>query len=182
MTNTRAIDVSKLSAPALRLAQAEHFFTLFKEASRPGGDCWFDMAMYFDALLFCFVSIEEMVPADVKIHLRSVGSFKFFKALRNITAHHSIIAGASPAAKFPRPVVRYIPESLGAPEMEPVELKLKPDTLRAILDEIFKLHESDKWTIKAARVYLDELEATGQPIFIRQVVTLAIADMRQFVT
>jgi len=182
MTSIRAIDVSQLSAPALRLAQAEQFFTLFNQASRPGGDCWFDMAMHFDAFLFCFVSIEEMVPAEIKVRLRSVGSFKFFKALRNITAHHSVIAGASPAAKFPRPVVRYIPDSLGASEMEPVEFKLKPDRLRIIFEEILNVRESEKWTIEAARSFLDDLEAAGRPIFIRQLMELAIAEMRPHVT
>ena len=181
MTNISAIDVSQFSPPALRLAQARRFLALFTQASRPNGDCWFDMAMHFDAFLFCFVSIEEMVAPTTKSHLQSIESFKFFKALRNITTHHSIIAGASPAAKFPRPLVRAIPVSVGAIETEPVEFKLKPDTLRFIFDEVLKIRPCEQKTIDAARLHLSKLEITGQDIYIRHVMATAISEIESHV-
>lgn len=177
VNSTNAIDISQYTPPALRLAQAKHCLDLFNHASKPNDDCWFDMAMYFDAFLFCFVSIEEMVPKAIKEQIQTIESFKFFKALRNITTHHSIIAGASPAAKFPKPLVRSIPMSIGTIETDPVEFKLKPDVLRLIFDEILKVRPYDRKTIDPARNFLNALEVDGQSIYIRHVMDTAIEDI-----
>ena len=178
MSNIQASDVSQLSPAALRFAQAQRFLHLFNEASKPNGDCWFDMAMHFDAFLFCLVSVEEMIPDASKSQLQAIESFKFFKALRNITTHHSIVAGAHPAAKFPRALVRTIPLSVGAIETEPVEFKLKPDILRFIFDEVLRERPGETRTIDAARSYLTKLEGSHGKIYIRHVMAAVLADVQ----
>jgi hypothetical protein len=177
MTEILAIDVSNFSPPALRFAQAKRFLNLFNHASRPNGDCWFDMVMYFDAFLFCFVSIEEMVSPPARKQLQLIESFKFFKAMRNVTAHHSIIAGASPAAKFPRPLVRSISMSIGEEEKSPVAFRLKPKTLRIIFDEVLKERPGEKGTIDAAMTYLGKLEAAGGNIYFQGLMENALTDI-----
>ena len=177
MTSINAIDVKRFSPPALRFEQSKRFLSLFNHASRPNGDCWFDMVMFFDAFLFSFVSIEEMVPKSTRAQLQGIESFKFFKALRNITTHHSVIAGASPEAKFPRPLVRSISLSIGADETTPVAFRLKPDILRFIFDEVLKERPGEKKTIDQARAYLSRLESTGGNIYFQDLMEAALSDM-----
>lgn len=168
------IDMALLSPAAIRLKQSAAFLAHFNHASRPNHDSWFEMSMYFDAFLFCFVSIEEMVDSQAKIALEETPSFRFFKALRNIAAHHSILSGASPTSKFPRPLTRMLPATCGSPETEPVEFKLRPDVLRQIFESVSSSRKSERKNIEAANAYLTSLEGAGQPIYIRHVMLKAI--------
>ena len=168
------IDMASLSPAEIRLKQSAAFLAHFNHASRPNHDCWFEMSMYFDAFLFCFVSIEEMVDSQKKKVLQKAPSFRFFKVLRNISTHHSILTGASPGSKFPRPLTRYIPETIGAPETEQVEFRIKPDVLRSIFDQVAIEVQRERANIEAAKGFLASLEANGGHIHIRHVMQKAI--------
>ena len=168
------IDMASLSPAEIRLKQSTAFLAHFNHASRANHDCWFEMSMYFDAFLFCFVSMEEMVDSQAKNALQNTPSFRFFKVLRNISTHHSILSGASPKSKFPRPLTRYIPETSGAPETEQVEFRLKPDVLRSIFDQVAVEVKHERANIEVAKDFLASLEVNGGHIHIRHVMQKAI--------
>jgi hypothetical protein len=88
MIKISAADFSEMSPAQLRLAETNHLLNLFKAARNAEVNYgMFLLTTYFDSILFCFASIEEMVAPECKDTLRSLDSFVFFKALRNIATH-----------------------------------------------------------------------------------------------
>lgn len=87
--------LSQISPAALRLAEADFVLRMFREATKARHDeTRFLLTTYFDAFLFCYVSIEEMVEeASLKSKIQAIPIFSFFKALRNIATHHCVLSG-----------------------------------------------------------------------------------------
>jgi hypothetical protein len=111
--------ISRLSAAELRLYEAVYFYQRFRDACGPPKDSYFAMISLFDAFLFVLISIEEMVSPSDKNRLHSSDVFKFFKAARNVTTHHSVLAAPNQSGGFVRPFSRNIREvdGLGSAEL-----------------------------------------------------------------
>ena len=164
-------EMVKLSAPRLRLEEAKYFYSQFVAHCGPPRDSYFLMVAYFDAFLFALVSVEDMVPISVKAQLKSNEVFRFVKALRNITMHHSVLAALQPGAKFVRPFSRHVTEVIGSDPWASAKLAIDYPNFRAIFDAIEAERPSEKPTLDIARAYLAKLEAGLQPVFIESVLT-----------
>jgi hypothetical protein len=127
------------------------------------------MVCYFDAFLFALVSVEEMVDKATKARLKYVQIFRFFKALRNATMHHSILGAPLAGSKFERPFSRHITECVGGESEASAKLAIRYDVFRNIFDAIEVIRSQEKSTLDAAREYLWELESRPQPVFLEQV-------------
>ena len=111
------VELPKLSAPSLRLAQAKYHHRKYIEHCGPPRDDLFLMITYLDAFLATIVSIEELLPKSEKKQLRLIPEFMFMVALRNLTTHHSVIATRTePVAKFPRLFKRKVSMQVGGRE------------------------------------------------------------------
>ena len=180
MRKIAADQFAALSAPQLRYAEAEHLFDLFKTArnAEPNHGL-FLLTTYFDSLLFCFVSIEEMVDQPTREALRRIPSFLFFKALRNIATHHSILSGVQ--GKFPRPIARIVSVAVGGRVDFSEQFFLMPEKLREIFSLVLKERPGEKRTIDIANEYLSSLESSGSQIMVVDLVERALADIESLV-
>ena len=179
----RAISVTEfatMSAAKLRLTEAQYLFEQFKAVrnAEPNHGL-FLLTVYFDSLLFCLISIEEMVDTATKSTLRQIDSFRFFKALRNITSHHSVLSGIH--GKFDRPISRNISVHMGGQAEFSEQFFLLPDKLRTIFDSVEKERQREKPNLDAARVYLSTLETSGKQIMLVDLVENAIADIERHI-
>jgi hypothetical protein len=96
-------DMSTFTPAQLRYHEAKYFYSQFIANSGPPYDDYFKMVCYFDTFLFSLVSVEEMIDESDRNRLLKIDVFRFVKALRNITMHHSVLAAPQPGAKFERP-------------------------------------------------------------------------------
>ncbi|PKM04299.1 MAG: hypothetical protein CVV16_05440 [Gammaproteobacteria bacterium HGW-Gammaproteobacteria-6] len=178
MTIIPADQFATLSPAALRLAEAQFVLEKFSEASLARhNDTLFLLTTYFDAFLFCFVSIEEMVESpEKKTAIQAIPIFSFLKALRNIATHHSILSGVN--GKFPRPIVRIV--SIGAPDN--AVFCVIPEKIEFIFSEILKIRPREKRTIDTARLFLDSRIAIGGDILLKELLFSAIESVRPHVS
>jgi len=176
MSRIAVTEFSEMSAPRLRLEEVKHLFALFKTArnAEPNYGLFF-LTVYFDSLLFCLVSIEEMVDTDTRDILRSLESFAFFKVLRNITTHHSVLSGIK--GKFERPISRTVSVGIGCGVEFSEQFHLIPEKLEIIFDIILSERPSEKRTIENARNYLSTLKLTGKQIMVVDLTQAIIADI-----
>jgi hypothetical protein len=175
MIKISAADFLEMSPAELRLAETNHLFHLFKESRNAEVNYgMFLLTTYFDALLFCFVSIEEMVDTTRKEQLRSLDSFMFFKALRNIATHHSVLSGIK--GKFERPISRIVSVSVGGTVPFSEQLFLVPEKLEAIFSSILLERPSERRTIDVARRHLAALKEAGGDIMLVDVIEAAVAE------
>jgi hypothetical protein len=175
-------EMSTLTTAQLRYYEAEYFYYQFIISSGPPCDSYFKMVCYFDAFLFAVVSVEEMINESDRDRLRGIEVFRFVKALRNITVHHSILTAPQPGAKFERPFSRYIPESIGGAPEDSAKLAIRYNIFRDIFDAIEAERPKEKQMLKTARCYLSKLECQAQPIFIETVLRDALIAVKAFVT
>lgn len=166
-------EMAKLSSWELRLREAQYFYLQFLAHCGPPRDSYFLMASYFDAFLFALVSVEEMVTDATKVKLKTIEVFRFVKALRNISMHHSVLAAHAVGAKFVRPFVRHVTELVGAGSIGSAKLALNYTKFREIFDAIEIERPAEKTTLDIARAYLSKLEAGPQPVFIESVLAHA---------
>lgn len=180
MPKISAADFLELTPAQLRLAETRHLFELFKAARNAEVNYGlFLLTTYFDALLFCLVSIEEMIPADRRVALRSVDSFIFFKALRNIATHHSVLSGIK--GKFERPISRLVSVGVGSTPAFSEQFFLVPDKLEVIFDSVLQERPSERRTIEIARRYLSSLRQGERDIMIVDVVDEVISEVTPYV-
>lgn len=159
-------EFAELSPSRLRLKEAEFFLEQLKHAGTVDHNkTLFLMTAYFDAFIFCYVSIEEMLSDDKKDKLRSLGVFRFFKALRNISMHHSILTGIKDS-KFERPIGRVLHYGVGCKVTETAKFFLLPNKLNAIFDALLIERPKEKYTIEPAREFLNEVSQTNEQIFL----------------
>ncbi|MBI2398448.1 MAG: hypothetical protein HYV17_11685 [Xanthomonadales bacterium] len=176
MVRVSVSDFAGLSAAQLRLEEAKHLFELFEAAqdAEPNYGL-FLLTTYFDSLLFCLVSIEEMVDAQTKYKLNSLGSFKFFKALRNIATHHSVLSGVQ--GKFDRPIARIVSVVGSSKDTPSEQFYVMPDKLESIFASILRLRKQEEPTIDAARAFLQVLKSRGERILVADLIRSVIADV-----
>lgn len=157
------IDLHNTSPEKLRLKHARYFAEKYKFHSGPPQDRYWLMIAYFDAFLFSLTSISEMTKETIKSQLLQLAIFRFFKTLRNISTHHSVLTVTLPNAKYTRPFGR---KAGGAGPISFERLFLRFDALR----EIFILHvlenKSDEKNVEFACSYLVTLAARDATIYI----------------
>ena len=171
---------AKMSPALLRLSEARYLFDQFKSArnSEPNHGL-FLLTVYFDAFLFCLVSIEEMVDTATRDKLRTTQSFIFFKALRNIATHHSVLSGIQ--GKFERPIARLVSVGVGCSVEFPEQFFLVPEKLKTAFDVVLQERPRERRTIEAARNHLSQLETSGREIMIVDLIQAAISDIEPHV-
>jgi hypothetical protein len=130
------------------------------------------MVCYFDSFLFSIVSVEEMVDATTKETLRNIDVFRFVKALRNITGHHSVLAGQQSGTKFIRPFNRHIVD--GDDRHASSNLAISYDNFRTIFNAVEAEWPREKPTLDVARSFLSKIEAGPQPVYIERVLRDAL--------
>ena len=157
------------SPPVMRFKEAEYFHSQFLKNCGPPRDSYFLMVCYFDAFLFTLISVEEMVSACAKKQLLACNEFRFLKALRNISSHHSVLGAALTDSKFHRPFSRVISENIGGLQIASSRLKLRFDVLHTIFDAVQKERPSEANTLNIARTFLQELEKQKiQEVFLEE--------------
>ena len=176
----REEELALLTSAQLRRSEAEYFCSQFVKACGPP-DSYFRMISYFDAFLFTLVSIEEIVDDSRKVALRANDTFRFVKALRNVTAHHSILASSQPDSKFVRPLRRELKVGVGISGIDEGKLSINFVRFREIFDAVQAERPGERHTLDAARKYLDHLETQPQPIYIEHVLHHVLSEVAQIV-
>lgn len=173
-------EISKTDPAFLRYLEAEYLCGQFLDSCGPPLDSYFQMILYFDAFLFCFVSIEEMVSPEKKKGLNQLDIFKFFKAARNVTTHHSILAAPVQKGEFVRGVLRDINESTGGSlPIASARFKVNTENFR----KIFSL-AAKKWPhgkgFQAGEEYLNRIEANGSSkVYIEDIMAEGLRAVRK---
>ena len=169
------IEISTALPARLRYSHAEYFRNQYIIHCGPPIDSYWLMIGYFDAFLFSLASVYDMADRPVQIQLEKIDSFRFFKALRNITAHHSILAATVSGNKFPPPFSRILSLSIGGPRDDSARMFLRLDQLRDILDAVELERPSEKRNIDAARNYISQLESKGTKLYLENLMTEALS-------
>lgn len=178
MNKILAHDFAEMSAPMLRLSEAKFLFEKFKEArSGAPNEGLFLLTVYFDAILFCLTSVEEMVDDETRQELRAIDSFLFFKALRNVATHHCVLSGLK--GKFARPIARVVSFGVGCAVEFSEQFFFVPERLREVFDKVLAERPGERRTLESARRYLDRLEARGGNIMVVDAVESVIAEIEQ---
>lgn len=176
MKSISVTEFSAMSAPELRLNEVKYLFECFKAARNSAPNCGlFLLTVYFDSLLFCLVSIEEMVDQATKDRLRALSSFSFCKALRNITGHHSILSSSN--GKFERPVSRIVSVGVGCSVDFAEQFVLLPEKLEVVFDRILAERAGERKTIEKARNYLVSLRGKQGDILLVDAIQSAITEI-----
>ncbi|WP_295432378.1 hypothetical protein [uncultured Thiodictyon sp.] len=164
------------------MREAEFFLERLKEAGTADyNDTLFLMTAYFDAFVFCYVSIEEMLSDPKKEALRELSIFRFFKALRNISTHHSILTGIRDS-KFERPISRVVSVGVGCHVAETAKFFLLPDKVHVIFDALLLERPKEKYTIDPARTFLDEISRSNDTIYLTNLMQRALSEATVYVT
>jgi hypothetical protein len=132
------------------------------------------MAGYFDAFLFSLASVWDMSKPPIRAKLKGISSFRFVKALRNIAAHHSILAVGALGNKFPRPFSREVNASVGGAPNDSSRLFFRLDALRQILDAVERERPREKKNIDTARAYITEIEGRGNRVYLEDIMAESI--------
>ena len=160
--------ISNTRPALLRYYEAEFFMSRFLASCGPETirDSYFKMISYFDAFLFCLISIEEMVSDEQKRRLRSNNVFSFLKAARNLTTHHSVLASPNQHGQYIRPFSRQINEGPQAS----AHLCITIDKFRQVFQLAATNWPRSRAGFQSANAYLDVLEARGtQKIFLEKI-------------
>ena len=166
----------ELPPAQLRLKESEFFLRQLKMAGNVDyQSTLFLMTAYFDAFVFAYVSIEEMLPSDKKESLRSAKIFRFFKALRNISTHHSVLTGIK-GTKFQRPIARHVTVGVGCQVHDAVKFFVVPEKLHAIFDAVLEERPKEKHTIEPARQFLNEISMSDDTIYVVDLMQRAVSE------
>lgn len=166
----------------LRLTHAEYFLAEYVKHSGPPVDSYWLMVGYFDAFLFALASVHDMAPQLIRDKLATISVFRFFKALRNVTAHHSVLAATVAGSKFPRPFSRHASDSIGGQPNASSRLVLRLDVLRQILDAVEKERPNEKKNLDMARDFINALEARQSHVFLQDIMSEAVTAAKSVVS
>lgn len=154
------IDIMNLSPSQLRYEEARFFLSAFIRHCGPPVDSYFGMVACFDAFLFCFVSIEELVTPTQKNTLNAQPVFKFLKAARNVTTHRSVLASPVQKGGYERPFYRVIREETGTRSAS-ARLCVSIEGFRNLFATVGADRIQEQPTLDAAEDYLKDLAARG---------------------
>ncbi len=132
------------------------------------------MVGYFDAFLFALASVHDMAPQLVRNKLDDIGVFRFFKVLRNVTAHHSVLAATIAGNKFQRPFSRHMSISIGGSPNDSSRLVFRLDILHDILNAVEKEWPPEKKNLNVARDFINTLEARKSHVFLEEIMSEAV--------
>jgi hypothetical protein len=166
--------LSQASPAFLRYNEAKYLLEQFRRHCGPPAHSYFHLIVYFDAFLFCIVSIEEMLSRSQKDALHQLEIFTFLKAARNITTHHSILAAPPDAQKvgFQRPFGRLL--ALGGPQ-ESGRLQVNITVFRRVFDNAAAKYPRHKRGFDAGKDYLTAKETQGHTeLFIEDIMHEAL--------
>ena len=157
--------ISKSEPVCLRYEEARHLYEKFIDSCGPPSDSYFHMITYFDAFLFLYVSIEEMMDEPTKKRLNELDVFKFLKAARHVTTHHSILAAPNQRGEFERPFSRIIDD--GNTGITFAGLRVRIEKFRQIFTLAAQIFEKGKRAFQESEEYLQRIEAAGaEDLFI----------------
>jgi len=156
--------ISKSEPVYLRFQEAKNLYENFIYSCSPPHDSYFHMITYFDAFLFLYVSIEEMIDEHTKNRLNQLDVFKFLKAARNITTHHSVLAAPNQRGEFERPFSRIIDD--GNTGIASARLRVKIGKFREIFNLAAQKFPRGKKAFQGSEEYLQRIEVAGDDIFI----------------
>ncbi|WP_312252481.1 hypothetical protein [Stenotrophomonas sp.] len=178
--NILAHDFAAMSAPLLRLNEAKFLLNRFN-ASRnvDPNEGLFLLTVYFDSFLFSLISVEEMVDDQTRAALRAMDSFLFFKALRNVSTHHSVLSGLH--GKFERPISRKVSIGIGCDVDYSEQFYFIPERLRDVFKQVLAERQGEKWTLAGAGRYLDALEAAGGDIMVADSASSVVRDVESLI-
>jgi hypothetical protein len=166
----------ELPPSQLRLKESEFYLQQLKKAGNADyQSTLFLMTAYFDAFVFAYISIEEMLPLEKKELLRATKIFRFFKALRNISTHHSVLTGIK-GTKFERPIERHVTVGVGCQVHDAVKFFLVPEKLNAIFDAVLAERPKEVHTIEPARQFLEEISHSDDTIYVVDLMQSAISE------
>lgn len=156
------------SEPAyLRFNESQYLHDCFVDSCGPPRDSYFKMIVYFDAFLFTFISIEEIVTDEKKMILNNLSVFKFLKAARNITTHHSVLAAPNQAREFERPFSRIIQD--GNTGIASANLRVRIKKFREIFALARDRYPRGARGFQESEAYLCQLEEDGKDnVFIEK--------------
>lgn len=161
-------EISKAEPVHLRYNEARHLYDCFLESCGPPRDSYFRMITYFDAFLFTYVSIEEMVDSGTKNQLNQLPVFKFLKAARNITTHHSVLAAPNQAGEFNRPFSRIIND--GNTGIASAKLKVRIEKFREMFSLAGEKYPRGSKGFQESEAYLQCIEQNGtDSVFIEEI-------------
>jgi len=172
------LQLSRASPEALRVSHAEYFLRQYVQHSGPPIDSYWLMIGYFDAFLFALASVYDMSPKTTRGKLNGVQVLKFFVALRNISAHHSVLSAGAKGSKFPRPFSRAVSMSAGGAPANSSRLFFRFDVLGQILDAVELEWPKAKKNIETARRHIGTLVKRGTPVYLEDQMRDAIAAIR----
>lgn len=174
--------LSKTPPALLRLTHAEYFREEYVRHSGPPMDSYWLMVGYFDAFLFSLAPVQNMASPTVRDKLDGIPAFRFFKALRNVTTHHSVLAASVSGNKFPRPFSRHVRVAMDGPPSDSSRLIFRLDVLRQILDAVAKERRSEKNNVEIAKSYINELEARQGDVFLEDIMSEALTAVKSVVS
>lgn len=151
--------ILKSDPASLRCEEARHFYEKFIHSCGPPNDSYFHMITYFDAFLFSYVSIEEMLNEHTKKKLNELDVFKFLKAARNFTVHHSILAAPNQRGEFERPFSRIIND--GNTGVTSAKLQVRIEKFRQIFTLAAEKFPRGKIVFQRSEDYLQRIETAG---------------------
>jgi hypothetical protein len=151
--------ISKSEPGCLRYEGARHLYEKFIASCGPPRDSYFHMITYFDAFLFSYVSIEEMIDENAHKRLNELDVFKFLKAARNITTHHSILAAPKQRGEFERPFSRIIDD--GNTGITFARLRVRIEKFRQIFALAAQKYPKGEKVFQESEEYLQRIEAAG---------------------
>ena len=159
--------VTKSEPAHFRFHEAKTLYENFLQSCAPPHDSHFHMITYFDAFLFLYVSIEEMVDKNTKNKLHQLNVFSFLKAARNVTTHHSILAFPNQRRGFERPLSRHI--SNGETGNISAKFRVRSEKFREVFDLAGKRFPRGEEGFRKGWKYLENLEARKGDIFLEDV-------------
>jgi hypothetical protein len=151
--------ISKSEPVCLRYHESRYLYEKFIQSCGPPNDSYFLMITYFDAFLFSYVSIEEMTNQTVKKQLNDLDVFKFLKAARNLTTHHSVLAAPKQQGGFERPFSRIINESNTS--ITSAKLRIRIEKFRQIFALAAQKFPRGGRVFNGSEDYLQRIEKTG---------------------
>jgi len=168
--------ISDTHPALLRYHEARFFLSRFLASCGPPRDSYFEMISYFDAFLFCLISVEDMVSEEQKQRLRSKDVFSFLKAARNLTSHHSVLASPNQRGQYVRPFSRLINEG----QQASARLRVTINEFRQVFELATCNWPRSREGFQAAEPYLAALEARGtQDIFLEDVMQEGLDAVRE---
>ncbi|MCB1569806.1 MAG: hypothetical protein KDI72_01790 [Xanthomonadales bacterium] len=173
------ISLSKLTPAALRLSHAEYFLDQYRAHMGPPIDSYWLMIGYFDAFLFALASVFDMSDRRLRGKFKGNQPLSFFVALRNITAHHSVLASSGLGSKFARPFSRAVGLSAGGPPNDSSRLFFRLDVLERILDAVLIEWPKAEKNVKAAKRHIEMLRRQPGRIYIEDQMQHALEAARQ---